>query len=166
MLESYFNLQFTLISFSYVLNFSSYSKWTANSKYESWWKLWMEVYHCINMIIMVIQFPRVTFCFAWSYFNLQFTLISFSYVLNFSSYSKWTANSKYESWWKLWMEVYHCINMIIMVIQFPRVHFVLLEVISTCHYTLIFKFHLIYCTNCKFKVRKLVKAINVSVSLY
>ena len=123
MLESYFNLQFTLISFSYVLNFSSYSKWTANSKYESWWKLWMEVYHCINMIIMVIQFPRVTFCFAWSYFNLQFTLISFSYVLNFSSYSKWTANSKYESWWKLWMEVYHCINMIIMVIQFPRVTF-------------------------------------------
>ena len=47
----------------------------------------------------------------------------------------------------------------------------MLEVISTCHFALIFKFHmsstfhLIYCTNCKFKVLKLVKAINGSVSM-
>ena len=53
-------------------NFILFIVQTANSKYESWWKLLMEVYQWINMIISVIHFPRVTFCFAWSYFNLPF----------------------------------------------------------------------------------------------
>ena len=60
---------------------------SANSKYGSCWKLLMEVYQWINMIISVIQFPNVTLCFAWSYFNLPFrSYIQISYVLNFSSY--------------------------------------------------------------------------------
>ena len=90
-------------------NFILFIVQAANSKYESWWKLLMEVYQWINMIISVIQVPRLTLCFAWSYFNLPFTLI---FKFHMSS-----------------------------------------------------TFHLIYCTNCKFKVRKLVKAINISVSM-
>ena len=96
---------------------------TANSKYGSWWKLLMEVYQWINMIIMVVQFPRVTFCFAWKLFQLAISLLFSNFILLIVQ----TANSKYESWWKLLMEVYQWINMIIMVVQFPRVHFVLLE---------------------------------------
>ena len=110
---SYFNLPNTLLFSNFIL----FIVQTANSKYESWWKLLMEVYHCINMIISVIQFQRVTFCFAWSYFNLPNTLLFSNFIL----FIVQTANSKYESWWKLLMEVYHCINMIIMVVQFPRV---------------------------------------------
>ena len=98
-------------------NFILFIVQTANSKYESWWNLLMEVYLRINMIIMVIQFPRVTLCFAWSYFNLPNTLLFSNFIL----FIVQTANSKYESWWKLLMEVYQWINMIIMVIQFPRV---------------------------------------------
>ena len=111
---SYFNLQFALITyFIFPQLFILFIVQTANSKYESWWKLLMEVYQWINMIIMVILFPRVTLCFAWklfqlaiyshyfrssnlknvtlcfawSYFNLPFrSYIQISYVLNFSSY--------------------------------------------------------------------------------
>ena len=43
---------------------------TANSKYKSWCKLLMEVYQWTNMVIMVIQFPIVTICFAWKLFQL------------------------------------------------------------------------------------------------
>ena len=92
---------------------------TANSKYWSWWKLLMEVYQWINMIIMVVQFPRVTFCFAWKLFQLAISLLFSNFIL----FIVQTANSKYESWWKLLMEVYQWINMIIMVVQFPRVTF-------------------------------------------
>ena len=60
---------------------------TANSKYESWCKLLMEVYQWTNMVIMVIRFPRVTLCIAWSYFNLLFhSHFQISYDLSFSSY--------------------------------------------------------------------------------
>ena len=75
------------------------------------------MYHCINMIIMVIQFPKVTLCFAWKLFQLAISLLFSNFIL----FIVQTANSKYESWWKLLMEVYKWINMIIMVIQFPRV---------------------------------------------
>ena len=92
---------------------------TANSKYGSWWKLLMEVYQWIDMIIMVVQFPRVTFCFAWKLFQLAISLLFSNFIL----FIVQTANSKYESWWKLLMEVYQWINMIIMVVQFPRVTF-------------------------------------------
>ena len=81
---------------------------TANSKYESWWKLLMEVRQWTNIVIMVIQFPRVTLCIAWSYFNLQFNLITY----------------------------FICPQLFILFI-----------------------------VNCKFKVRKLVQAINGSVSM-
>ena len=96
---------------------------TANSKYESWWKLKMEVYQWINMIISVIQFPSITLSFAWKLYQLAISLLFSNFIL----FIVQTANSKYESWWKLLMEVYQWINMIIMVVQFPRVHFVLLE---------------------------------------
>ena len=100
-------------------NFILFIVQTANSKYESWWKLLMEVYQWINMIISVIQFPRVTFCFAWKLFQLAISLLFSNFIL----FIVQTANSKYESWWKLLMEVYQWINMIISVIQFPRVTF-------------------------------------------
>ena len=180
-------------------NFILFIVQTANSKYESWWKLLMEVYQWINMIISVIQVPRLTLCFAWSYFNLPFTLIfkfhmsstfhliyctnckfkvrklvkainisvSMDYhdnnghpifksnilfclklfqlaisllFSNFILFIVQTANSKYESWWKLLMEVYQWINMIISVIQVPRLTLCLLEVISTCHLLLFSNF--------------------------
>ena len=66
---------------------------------------------------MVIQFPRVTLCFAWKLFQLAISLLFSNFIL----FIVQTANSKYESWWKLLMEVYQWINMIIMVIQFSRV---------------------------------------------
>ena len=155
MLESYFNLPFH----SY-FQISSIIVQTANSKYESWWKLLMEVYQWINMIISVIQFPNVTLCFAWSYFNLPFH----SYF-QISSIIVQTANSKYGSWWKLLMEVYQWINMIIMVVQFPRVTFCFAWKLFQLAISLLFSNFINYCTNCKFKVRKLVKAINGSVSM-
>ena len=37
----------------------------------------MEVRQWTNIVIMVILFPRVTLCIAWSYFNLQFNLITY-----------------------------------------------------------------------------------------
>ena len=79
--------------------------------------------HCINMIIMVIQFPRVTLCFAWKLFQLAISLSFSNFICPqlFILFIVQTANSKYESWWKLLMEVYQWINKIIMVIQFPRV---------------------------------------------
>ena len=92
---------------------------TANSKLQSWWKLLMEVYQWINMIIMVVQFPRVTFCFAWKLFQLAISLLFSNFILLIVQ----TANSKYGSCWKLLMEMYQWINMIIMVVQFPRVTF-------------------------------------------
>ena len=118
MLEVISTCHFTLI-FKFHMSSAFHLIYSTNCKFKAWKlrKLLMEVYHCINMIIMVIQFPRVTFCFAWSYFNLPITLLFSNFIL----FIVQTANSKYESWWKLLMEVYHCINMIIMVIQFPRV---------------------------------------------
>ena len=95
---------------------------TANSKYESWWKLLMEVRQWTNIVIMVIQFPRVTLCIAWSYFNLQFNLITYFICPQlFILFIVQTANSKYESWLKLLMEVCQWTNIVIMVIQFPSV---------------------------------------------
>ena len=64
---------------------------TTNSKYGSWWKLLMEVYQWINMIIMVVQFPRVTFCFAWKLFQLAISLLFSNFIL----FILQTANSKY-----------------------------------------------------------------------
>ena len=79
--------------------------------------LLMEVYQWINMIISVIQFPSVTLCFAWKLFQLDISLLFSNFIL----FIVQTANSKYESWWNLLMEVYQWINMIISIIQFPRV---------------------------------------------
>ena len=197
---------------------------TANSKYGSCWKLLMEMYQWINMIIMVVQFPRVTFCFAWKLFQLAISLLFSNFILLivqtanskykvgesyqhkcingwhdnnghpiFKSnilicmklfqlaislvYSNFicpqlfilfivqTANSKYGSWWKLLMEVYQWINMIIMVVQFPRVTFCFAWKLFQLAISLLFSNFINYCTNCKFKVRKLVKAINGSVSM-
>ena len=129
---------------------------TANSKYESWWKLLMEVYqYCINMIIMVIQFPRVTLCFAWKLFQLAISLSFSNFICPqlFILFIVQTANSKYESWKlrKLLMEVYQWINMIIMVIQFPRVTLCfawkLFQLAIYSHYLFHMSstFHLIYC---------------------
>ena len=103
-------------------NFFQFIVQTANSKYESWWKLLMEVYQWINMIISVIQFPNVILCFAWKLFQLAiYSYFQISYVLNFSSYLLYKLQIQYESWWKLLTYVYQWINMIISVIQFPNV---------------------------------------------
>ena len=95
---------------------------TANSKYEISLKILMEVDQGINMIIMVIQFTSVTLCFPWKLFQTAI-YISFSNFICpqlFILFIVQTANTKWESLWKLLMEVDQWINMIIMVIQFPR----------------------------------------------
>ena len=96
---------------------------TANSKYESWLKLLMEVDQSINKIIMVIQFPRVTLCFHWKVFQHAISLSFSNFICPqlFILFIVQIANSKHESWLKLLMEVNQWINKIIMVIQFPRV---------------------------------------------
>ena len=96
---------------------------TANSKYKSWCKLLMEVYQWTNIVIMVIQFPSVTLCFAWKLFQLAISLSfsNFIWPQLFILFIVQTANSKNESWCKLLMEVYQWIKMVIMVIRFPRV---------------------------------------------
>ena len=154
MYESYFNLPFTLI-FKFHMSSTFHLIYCTNCKfkYESWWKLLTYVYQWINMIISVIQFPNVTLCFAWKLFQLAISLL-FS---NFFLFIVQTANSKYESWWKLLMEVYQWINMIISVIQFPNVTLCfawkLFQLAICSHYLFHMSstFHLIYCTNCKFK---------------
>ena len=99
----------------------------ANSKYESWLKLLMEVDQSINKIIMVIQFPRVTLRFHWKVFQHAISLSFSNFICPqlFILFIVQTANSKYESWCKklrkLLMDVYQWINTVIMVIQFPRV---------------------------------------------
>ena len=95
----------------------------ANSKYESWLKLLMEVDQSINKIIMVIQFPRVTLCFHWKVFQHAISLSFSNFICPqlFILFIVQTANSKYKSWCKLLMEVYQWTNMVIMVIQFPSV---------------------------------------------
>ena len=95
----------------------------ANSKYESWLKLLMEVDQSINKIIMVIQFPRVTLCFHWKVFQHAISLSFSNFICPqlFILFIVQTANSKYKSWCKLLMEVYQWTNMVIMVIQFPIV---------------------------------------------
>ena len=99
--------------------------------------------------------------FCLKLFQLAISLLFSNFIL----FIVQTANSKYESWWKLWMEVYQWIDMIISVIQFPSVTLCfawkLFQLAIYSH----FLFHLIYCTNCKFKIRKLVKAMNGSVSM-
>ena len=74
----------------------------ANSKYESWLKLLMEVDQSINKIIMVIQFPRVTLCFHWKVFQHAISLSFSNFICPqlFILFIVQTANSKYESWWK------------------------------------------------------------------
>ena len=61
-----FQLAITLLFSNFIL----FIVQTANSKYESWWKLLMEVYQWINMMISIIQFPSVTLCFVWKLFQL------------------------------------------------------------------------------------------------
>ena len=99
-----------LLSFPFHMSSTFHLIYSANCKFKAWKlrKLLMEVYQCINMIIMVIQFPRVTLCFAWKLFQLAI----YSHSL------------------------FIC----------PQL-FILFKV------------------NCKFKVRKLVKAMNGSVSM-
>ena len=147
-------------------NFFLFIVQTANSKYESWWKILMEVYQWINMIISVIQFPNVTLCFAWKLFQLAISLLFSNFIL----FIVQTANSMYESWWKLLMEVYQWINMIISVIQFPNVTLCFAWSYFNLQFALITYFicpqlFILFKVNCKFKVRKLVKAINISVSM-
>ena len=76
-----------------------------------------------NIVIMVIQFPSVTLCFAWKLFQLAISLSfsNFIWPQLFILFIVQTANSKCESWLKLLMEVDQWIIKIIMVIQFPRV---------------------------------------------
>ena len=95
----------------------------ANSKYESWLKLLMEVNQSINKIIMVIQFPRVTLCFHWKVFQHAISLSFSNFICPqlFILFIVQTANSKYKSWCKLLMEVCQWTNIVIMVIQFPSV---------------------------------------------
>ena len=95
---------------------------TANSKYEIWWKILMEVRQWTNIVIMVIQFPRVTLCFPWKVFQHAISL-SFSNIICPQSFNLFKVNCKLsvQKVWKLLMVVYQWINMIIMVIQFPRV---------------------------------------------
>ena len=130
------------------------------------------MYKWINMIIMVIQFPRVTLCFPWRCFNLQFH----SFFSNFIcpqcfNLFKITANSRYKSWWKLLMGVDQCFNMIIMVIQFPRVTLCFpwrcfnLQFHSCFSNFICPQCFNLFKVNCKFIVQKLVKAINGSRSM-
>ena len=111
----------------------------ANSKYESWLKLLMEVDQSINKIIMVIQFPRVTLCFHWKVFQHAISLSFSNFICPqlFIVFIVQTANSKYESWWKLLMEVRQWTNMVIMVIQFPRVTLC----IAWSYFNLLFRSH-------------------------
>ena len=85
-------------------------------------KALMEVDQWIIKIIMVIQFPRVTLCFPWKVFQHAISL-SFSNIICPQSFNLFKVNCKLsvQKVWKLLMEVYQWINMIIMVIQFPRV---------------------------------------------
>ena len=120
----YFNSQF---HFHYLFHMSStfHLIYSTNCKFtvRKVWKLLMEVYQWINMIIMVIQFPRVTLCFPWKVFQHAISLSFSNFICPqlFILFIVQIANSKYESWLKLLMEVDQWIIKIIMVIQFPRV---------------------------------------------
>ena len=131
----------------------------------------MEVYQWINMIISIIQFPSVTLCFAWKLFQLA--IYSHYLFICPQLFILFKVNCKFKAWKlrKLLMEVYQCINMIIMVIQFPRVTLCfaikLFQLAIYSHSLFICpQLFILFKVNCKFKVRKLVKAINISVSLY
>ena len=132
----------------------------------------MEVDQSINKIIMVIQFPRVTLCFHWKVFQHAISLSFSNFICPqlFILFIVQTANSKYESWWKLLMEVRQWTNMVIMVIQFPRVTLCIAWSYFNLQFNLITYFicpqlFILFIVNCKFKVRKLVQAINGSVSM-
>ena len=173
MLESYFNLQFTLIT--YFICPQLFISFKVNCKFKV-----RKLVKAINISLSLnyhdnnghpISKSNIKFCLKL--FQLANTLSFSNFICPqlFIIFIVQTSNSKLQSWWKLLMEVYQWINMIISVIQFPNVNLCFAWSYFNLPFTLIFKFHmsstfhLIYCTNCKFKVRKLVKAINGSVSM-
>ena len=113
MLESYFNLQFTLIPYFICPQLFILFKVNCKFKVRKLVKaINISVSYCINMIIMVIQFPRVTLCICLKLFQLAISLSLPNFICPqlFILFIVQTANSKYESWWKLLMEVYQWIN--------------------------------------------------------
>ena len=125
-----------------------------------------------NIVIMVIQFPSKTLCFAWKLFQLAISLSfsNFIWPQLFILFIVQIANSKYESWLKLLMEVCQWTNIVIMVIQFPSVTLCIAWSYFNLQFNLITYFicpqlFILFIVNCKFKVRKLVQAINGSVSM-
>ena len=150
---------------SYALSFSSIYSTNCKFKVRKLVKALMEVDQWIIKIIMVIQFPRVTLCFHWKVFQHAISLSFSNFICPqlFILFIVQIANSKYESWCKLLMEVRQWTNIVIMVIQFPRVTLCIAWSYFNLQFNLITYFicpqlFILFIVNCKFKVRKLVKS--------
>ena len=130
------------------------------------------MYQWINMIIMVIQFPKAHYIWLERYFNMQFhSHLQISYVLSFSSIYSTNCKFKEQNLVKdingsrsmdkhdnYGHPIYKCNTMFC------------LKVISNCYLHLILLSHMssifqLIKVNCKFTVRKIWKSINISVSM-